>query len=414
MGTNAEKIQIRFAKPGEKQETRNVWEACFDDKPEFTDMFFSQIYDNKNALVLLYNDKIVSMLNILSKEIYIYGNKVKGSYISGVATLPEYRKQGFAALLMKESTRVMKNRGIIIATLMPSNHDFYRKFDWQTFCFIKSCNMQKEKDNSIKKNTFRKADRDKDKALLDSIRKKNTGNRRIFIGRTIKNWQHVLTDVEIDNANMFIYEKENKAKAYLIYSVNEETVHISEAGWTDDLDILEIIKFVLSNNQNVKIDLPQDIDLDNLITDNVFNIKAKEIKTDIKELMMARIIDVKSVLDIVTQSITTQSSAAKSISSDKVVLNITDKTAPWNEGTYIISGGKAINETYDKNKTCTKNKTNEIIKMNDIRINLDIKEFTTAIAGISNLLYNENFSQSINFEKLCDTKLSPAFSAEYF
>jgi GNAT superfamily N-acetyltransferase len=53
------------------------------------------------------------------------------AYVVVVATLPEYRNQGLMARLLKESLKILKQRGICITHLYPFLHAFYERFGFQ-------------------------------------------------------------------------------------------------------------------------------------------------------------------------------------------------------------------------------------------------------------------------------------------
>lgn len=107
----------------------NVWHNVFGDTKEEI-MFFLNNCKNIKCLGLFVNGKLVSMLFLVDCK---YGN-LSGEYIYAVATLKEYRKNGYAAKLIEFAKEEMKD----FLWLIPANlnlFDYYKKFGFDTKLF---------------------------------------------------------------------------------------------------------------------------------------------------------------------------------------------------------------------------------------------------------------------------------------
>jgi len=111
-----------------------MWKECFGDSDEFIDLYFSEKYIHKNTLVYFHRGTAVASLQMLPYTITFYGQPVPFYYLSGLCTLPQYRRMGFMARLIDRSHEVMKERGIPLSVLIPAGdglYRFYEKFGYE-------------------------------------------------------------------------------------------------------------------------------------------------------------------------------------------------------------------------------------------------------------------------------------------
>jgi GNAT superfamily N-acetyltransferase len=73
------------------------------------------------------NQTLVSILTAIPLAIWIGERPVPFYGVAGVATLPEYRRRGFAAELLRQSLQSLYQEGAPLAILQAFNHEFYRK-----------------------------------------------------------------------------------------------------------------------------------------------------------------------------------------------------------------------------------------------------------------------------------------------
>ena len=102
-------MDIRTAKPNEKNIIIDLWEYCFDDSPEFVQWFFNTRYHHDNTLVVLDKNRICSASQLLPYNISIRGKNMKTSYIVGVSTWPEDRGKGYISKLLYRSLEEMRD-----------------------------------------------------------------------------------------------------------------------------------------------------------------------------------------------------------------------------------------------------------------------------------------------------------------
>ncbi|MEG2491381.1 MAG: GNAT family N-acetyltransferase [Alistipes sp.] len=106
---------------------KTLWQECFGDDDDFTDLFLLRHYNRRNMLTIERDGEIAAMLHLLSFE----SELGRTTYIYGVATATKFRKQGLAAELMQKAMTQIVARGDDAALLIPSEewlYGFYGKF----------------------------------------------------------------------------------------------------------------------------------------------------------------------------------------------------------------------------------------------------------------------------------------------
>ena len=97
---------------------------------------FATVYRNeekicRNLLIIKEEGRIVSHVALIPRRFHIDGITLKVGGIGGVATHPDYRRRGFAGILLKEAIRRMEKEGYDISILGGDRHR-YRWFGWET------------------------------------------------------------------------------------------------------------------------------------------------------------------------------------------------------------------------------------------------------------------------------------------
>lgn len=113
-----------------KQQTRDLWRTCFHDSEEFMDVYFEEKYTDEDNLTIRHDGHVVAAMQLIPYRMTFYGSVHRAGYISGLATLPQYRGKGYASNLIHEAHRRLFNQGATLSFLVPDGEDnrhFYEK-----------------------------------------------------------------------------------------------------------------------------------------------------------------------------------------------------------------------------------------------------------------------------------------------
>lgn len=125
---------IQFSNEHTEPLVRQMWKICFEDTDAFIDLIFTQKYKPENTLVYFENGIAVASLQMHPYTISFYGKEIPFAYLSGLCTLPEYRNKGYMAQLIDEAHKILRERNIPLAILIPAEDwlfGFYEKFDYE-------------------------------------------------------------------------------------------------------------------------------------------------------------------------------------------------------------------------------------------------------------------------------------------
>ena len=134
-----------------------LWQICFGDEKEFIESFFEHFRDRIKVGIHCEDEKIVSALYCLPAELVFEKKRISVWYIYAVATLPEFRRRGYAGKLIDEVKMLDDGKQALFLT--PSNEKnskFYESLGFSdgfynfTFDFEKT---ESKKTISLKKRT---------------------------------------------------------------------------------------------------------------------------------------------------------------------------------------------------------------------------------------------------------------------
>ncbi len=99
----AQESRVVFANERKPQEIINLWQQCFHDDTAYIQMYLDNRFETENMLVIYEDGCLVSMASLLPVQVTINGTKENARYVYAVATLPAYRKKGYASDLLRHA-----------------------------------------------------------------------------------------------------------------------------------------------------------------------------------------------------------------------------------------------------------------------------------------------------------------------
>lgn len=116
---------VVFANERDKDAVMDIWHRCFGDDRAYIDFYLENRFENENMFVIYKDGRPVSMASFLPVRITINGEKENARYVYAVATLPEYRKKGYASQILKHAAEKYKEPLI----LQPSDTELHRYYE---------------------------------------------------------------------------------------------------------------------------------------------------------------------------------------------------------------------------------------------------------------------------------------------
>lgn len=124
---------IMLAEPQDKEQIYQIWKALFaDDDGGYTDYYFRSLYDQAVTYIIKEDGVIKAVLQRQKHELRFHQHIVPASMILGVATLPQYQRQGFMRKLMEYALQDAKKEEPV--TMIQAYHpEIYKPFGFQVY-----------------------------------------------------------------------------------------------------------------------------------------------------------------------------------------------------------------------------------------------------------------------------------------
>lgn len=217
---------IRYAETEEKQQISYIFNVCFPGEENFSDWFFSEVFDAGNTIVYDIDGKIVAALQMLPVKLLHGSSSYSSAYLYGVGTLPEYRGKGIMAQLISFCLDECRKKELDFSILIvqePSLFDYYEKFGFQKFFSVGTEEKAVTAEDIV---DFRPLTIEDIKAV-DRIYQMGC-NGKLFAERNNKHYRDIL---DIYKNTSFVCEKDNEITAYVFgYFTQEEYVAAEALG----------------------------------------------------------------------------------------------------------------------------------------------------------------------------------------
>lgn len=217
--------------------------------------------------------------------------------IGGVATLPEYRREGHMRKLLPFVLNAAYQRGDVLSSLFPFSHPFYRKFGYECCGTVQECSVglhayQKMPWLGRVKQVLPGDDLTPLKQIYAQFQK----NHNFLCDRDEDYWQHRFgKDPYTTHHHVYLwYDKDDVPQAYcLLHHDDEKNYHVLDWAYTDPSALRGLFGFfhVLEpSGENIRFKLPMDADPFCLIPEPY------DVNVKLRNIGMLRVINVQEAL----------------------------------------------------------------------------------------------------------------------
>lgn len=137
-------IVIKSVMSNLRENIKRIWLECFDDSPEYVDMYFDRVYREEDALTM--DDASGKPLSSLLLQQYVmlcYGREVSVGYVAGAATRRQARGNGLMSALLSNALAAARNRGDMAVALIPATRSLYFFYDRLGFATVFYRNVER-------------------------------------------------------------------------------------------------------------------------------------------------------------------------------------------------------------------------------------------------------------------------------
>lgn len=284
-------MNIRYAKPIDKNQVISLWNYCFKDTKEFIKYYFENVYDKNNTIIIEENGEVLSALQLNKYKINLKNNEYNVSYVVGVSSKPEVRGLGYMKHLMNYTLDELYKKGEVVSLLMAIDYRLYKKYGF-AHCYdqiqynIKTNELSGFRLSSkLRKVTF------EDEEILSKIYTKATKSLNGYAIRDKEYFNRFIKEVDSENGYIYI-DKENNS--YIVYYIQDGTFFVRELIYNNISSLKSMLAYIYNHNtqcENTTINAPVDDKIKLIIS----NLKTCEIK--ILPFMAGRLINFEKYIE---------------------------------------------------------------------------------------------------------------------
>ncbi|ROR26284.1 putative acetyltransferase [Mobilisporobacter senegalensis] len=414
----------------QQKDSYDLWKLCFGDTREYMDNYFAWRLKENQILSLYSDEAMTSMIHLNPYPLILSGKEIQTNYIVGVATRPEYRKQGLMRKLLTKALEDMYEEGHEFTWLMPASDKIYLPFDFRYIYEQQRRKITINKDNASVWSEEKESDvqaaairglgnkeyQDKiDQSdiyikVLDSSNSKEITRLISFVNKVLDKTQEIFAkrdehyykrlqaDMESAGGNVLIVYNDKRIIGCVSYMLEGNYAEITEsvirkkytrqivetvvkaiaAKWTDKKDSIKNDKNTDEVKDNLEITFLESEFMDESVLDDFhFN-------GETKPIIMARIVNVPKFMKGIT--------AKEPLS---IIIKIEDPILDGNHNIWEFNFQNKIGESY----FCEISSTDKIPE-----IVLDIGNFTEIFMGHKKITeLEQNLSNDV-LEKLKNIK----------
>jgi predicted acetyltransferase len=265
---------------------------------------------------------LAAKLHLLSLEVWLGNVKYPLGGVAGVATYPEYRRNGFVRRLLSHALDEMNDKGQTISMLHPFDIHFYRKFGWEVFAYFNKLYIQK-KDLIPLKNTngiIKRFTKETCPAELNELYDRYANNHNGMLVRKEEWWKERC----IGDLWIAIYYDENQVpQGYLSYEVKNEKMKVEEFIPLSAEARHGLWNFICQHDSMIN-------EAELVLNPNEplpFLLRNPRVKMERYPYFMNRIVNVENFLKEYLKN---------SEFDDRLMITIRDEQADWNNGTFLV------------------------------------------------------------------------------
>lgn len=281
---------------------------------------------NHKILGIWHENILAAKLHIIPLTIFMKDVEWKMGGIAGVATYPEYRRNGYVKSLMIDSLKHMRNNDQIVSLLHPFDISFYRKYGWEILSEMKKITIEKMdlKFREPQQGLIRRFSKETHNEDIEKIYQQYSTQYTGMLKRETNWWkQHVYNK---DSQIAVYYHAEKEAMGYMLYHVKERKMEVQELVALDHEARIGLWNFICQHDsmvETVTIHLASQDPFPYFLTQ-------PKVKTELYPYFMARVVDAEECLRRFLFLHENES----------LFLHIEDSHAPWNNGSYLLGKGE--------------------------------------------------------------------------
>jgi len=285
-----------------------------------------EMMKNHKILGIWDKDILAAKLHIIPLKVHMKDDEWKMGGIAGVATYPEYRRNGYVKTLITDSLKHMRENAQIVSLLHPFDISFYRRYGWEILSEQRKITIENKdlKFLESQQGFIKRYSKETHNEEIEKIYKQFSIQHTGMLKRETNWWKHHVYDE--DSQLAVYYHSENEAKGYILYHLKERKMDVQEMVAMDQEARVGLWNFICQHDsmvETVTITLASQEPFP-------YFLPQPKVKTELNPYFMARVVDAEECLK-----------RFPFIPGNELLfLHLEDSHAPWNNGSYLIGHGE--------------------------------------------------------------------------
>ncbi|MEH7307285.1 GNAT family N-acetyltransferase [Neobacillus drentensis] len=281
---------------------------------------------NHKILGIWDKDILAAKLHIIPLNIFMKEAEWKMGGIAGVATYPEYRRNGYVKTLIVDSLKHMRDSHQIVSLLHPFDISFYRKYGWEVLSEKKKVTIEKMdlKFLDPQQGLIRRFSKETHNEEIEKVYQQFCSQYTGMLKRETNWWKtHVYHE---DSQIAVYYHSESEASGYILYRVKDRKMDVKELVALNHEARIGLWNFICQHDSMVETVTM------NLASKDPFPyfLPQPKVETELYPYFMARVVDAEECLrrfPFIHEN-------------ESLFLHLEDSHAPWNNGSYLLGNGE--------------------------------------------------------------------------
>lgn len=226
-----------------KEDMMELWKETFHDSAHYIDIVFENYFTPANAFYRYDENRLIASLLRIPYEFQILTNEglkrlLRGVYLCGLATRPEYRRRGIMAELMNEAEEASNRSGYDLSFLIPADdhlRDYYKRKGYRTASWRKAEYHSVNLDTNTPNNSEDRNDITHTYSIQDFLKEKN----RPFLAE-LADWCR-----EIESSRQYNTIIHSQQDLIAIFSENENSIFLTNGTFDPEFPILTKVVAVI-------------------------------------------------------------------------------------------------------------------------------------------------------------------------
>lgn len=306
---------------------------------------------------ILEEKELTAKLHLISCEIFLGEEKFKMGGIAGVATYPEFRRNGYVKKLLKHALETMRQDGYSVSMLHPFSVSFYRKYGWELFANRLVCSLSKA-DLIMKEHVSGSIKRFKKDSHLKEIEIVYEQFAKKYSGMLVRDRDIWLNFVYGDLNAAVYYNRADEPMGYILYKIESSKMKVEEFVSLNSEARTGLWNFICQHDSMIQ-------ELEMVVHEKeplLFSLQEPRIKAEIKPYFMVRIVDVEGFIK--------RYPFAWENNEEEVILHISDSFAHWNNQTVVLRDKEVVMVSEE-----------EAVALKEKGVHVNINALSTALFG---------------------------------